>query len=199
MIVTLKKAAELSRAALAASKATDAKSSVSVSPFSSDDVSDIVRDGRASFDVSLNRALALIEVGYGLRHQIGEANSHAGVDNLLNRVAAVDEKIARITALTNVVETYDTAPSDDMSALKRRVEQARKDVLDAEQRRFGGEKVIKIDLLSPAIKSGYTDTIAALKRERSGLKDELTAINFNTKITISEEAVAVLRAEKLID
>ncbi len=115
-------------------------------------------------------------------------------------MALIDEQIARIIAFTTVVESYDSTSSDDMSALKRRVEQARRDIADTEQRRYGGgDKAISIVILDSALKTRYAETVSALKRQRSGVKDEITALNFSTKVSLSDRAVSVLRAEKLID
>ncbi len=204
MQVTLKKAAELSRAALAAAKAVEPKANASLSVFSLADVSEVVETGRKDFTASLDRSIALVNVSYEIRDLIGTANSAAGVDKLLTKVAAIDEVVARITAALPGADKLfggeSGSDSDDMEALKRRVEQARKDITDAETRRYGGGREdVKIAVLGSEQKKSLTDLVGSYKRKRAALKDELTAINFGTKITLPERLVETLRDEKLID
>lgn len=204
MQVTLKKAAELSRAAIAASKAVEIKSVVSASAFSTDTLDLIVDEGRTAFNDALDRALGLATVGFNIRAAIGTANATAGVDMLLTKVALIDEQIARINAASGSTDMFgvgDSIDTNDMSAATRKVEQLRKDVVDAESRRspYANRDELTINLLAAEQKLALTDMVAALKRQRSALKDELTGINFNTKITLSDDAVQALRDEKLID
>jgi hypothetical protein len=207
MQVTLKKAAELSRAALAAAKAIEPKGTISLSVYSTAEVADVLKQGRDEFDAALARSVALVDAGFAIRDAISTANSAAGVDKLLTKVAAIDEIVARITAaiggetgkLFSRGDSGDGSDSDDLSALGRRVEQARKDITDSESRRFGVRDEVKINVLGTEQKKTLGDEIGAYKRKRSGLKDELTAINFGTKITISDAVADVLRVEKLID
>ncbi len=203
MQVTLKKAAELSRAALAAAKAIEPKSTVTISAYSTTEVEAVVEEGRSAFNAALARSLALVNAGFEIRALIGNINAAVGVDALLTKVASIDETIARITAASGVTaDKYSGetgTDSDDMEALKRRVEQSRRDITDAENRRYGSRDEIKIVVLGTAQKQELVDEIGKLKRLRAAHKDELTAINFGTKIDLPGSVVDTLRAEKLID
>lgn len=200
MQVTLKKASELSRAALAAAKAIEPKGTIIVSPFSTEQVVDLVHVGLVQFASSLDRVLALIDASFELRGAVGDANSRSGVGALLTKVAALDEHISRITALTATASEYDASVStDDMSAATRAVEQLRKDAGDAETRRFGGKSEIRINIIAAPERTDYTDMIASLKRRRVQFKDEITALNFANTVTLTAATEALLRNEKIID
>jgi hypothetical protein len=202
--VTLKKAAELSRAALAASKAIEPKSVISMSVYSLADPAVVLASGRADFEIALERSIKLIDAAFAIRGAIGSANAEAGVDTLLTKLAAIDEIVGRYTTATSDATAAKLggdsgADSDDLEALQRRVQQARKDSTETETRRFGLRDDVKIAVLGTNEKAVLADKIGEYKRKRAGHKDDLTAINFSTKITLSGSVVDTLRAEKLID
>ncbi|RYF12080.1 MAG: hypothetical protein EOO77_18075 [Oxalobacteraceae bacterium] len=154
------------------------------------------------FAAALERQQGAITAAYRIRAMVGIANSAAGVDSNLALVAAIDEQLLRLTAVAKPENLFDDAtPIDDLAALDRKVAKMRAD-LDAPESReryTARAESLTIDIMGAETKEFIADRIAVLKRQRVSLKDDLTATNFNTTITLADEEVAVLRAEKLID
>lgn len=201
MQVTLKKAAELSRAAINASKTIEFKKAFSISAFISMDdfdIGQIVGTGQLALTDAVSRSLALVDAGYEIRALIGDANAKAGVSGLLTKTAAIDETIQRLTLI--VTETGSAVACDDLFDVKLRFHKMRTDTTaQTETPRFGATDRLTVSAISEAAKLNYLNDMAVLRRKRSAIKDELTAINFITKVTIPDHIVEVLRAEKVID
>ncbi len=202
MQVTLKKASELSRALLAAVKTVDLPSKITVSAYSTDDIADLVITGKKRFSDTCDRVTRMVRDGYLIREAIAEANGKADIGRKLTEVAALDEMIARLYVASTDKETveYGYSPAvttTDMVALSRRVEQMRTDIGNSELRVRPDNLVV--DLVSGSVKNDLDDVIAILRRKRVTSKDAIAALNHTTMVDLSDDIVATLRSEKLID
>ena len=197
MKVTLKKASEIARAAIAAGSAIDIKKTTTVSVFS--DIADIptrVAVARQHILEDIQRACALISVGYSIRAEIGAENVRNGVNDLLSQVAKLDKQLA-VYSFSDKPDHYNpfgaAVGTDDMVALIRRLERAATNTVGTHT----GDDLV-IDLVNEGTKSMITDMVADLKRQRVALKDQITALNFTSHVLLNTDDVELLKQEKIL-
>ena len=193
MKVTLKKASEIARAAISAGEKINIRTTLTISAFSSTStIPTGVENARERISQDIKSATALIAVGYTIRAQIGAENFENGVDGLLTQVAMLDKQMS-VFSFIEATTSYgygSMVASDDMDALIKRVERT------ASTETHSGD--LTVNLIDEEAKAAFTDAVADLKRQRVALKDQITALNFTSHITLGAEDVEFLRAEKVI-
>ncbi len=199
MTVTLKKASVYAQALIEAASKSAPSSTRTISVYTTEKPSAIVEQATTELFKSVDESLALFEAGYALRATIGEANAKLGVDQMLTKVALLDKKISTLQAIKDT-GAYGSIDEIDAS-LDARIDHMRAN-LGKSERGFGrGDDSVSVSLVKSGTDAASVldDKLATFKRERDRCKDEITAINFSTRIEIPAEVETALRAQKLID
>lgn len=195
MEVTLKRGAELARAALEAAGKVPVRPVLSASIYTQTDLRLLVNDGAKKLNDALNDVTSLLNGHFAIRAQIGQANAEAGINGLMAdraRIEAIEKKMAAALALceTNNGET-------DLAVLRIRI------AAQIKQAETGTgyschEGEFAVSVVSPETLETLRDSVAGLRRSRSAIQDHLAALNLRHRITLSPETLAVLTKFNLV-
>ena len=182
MQVTLKKAAALSAAVLAAVPKFNHQFSVDIY---ADPVSPMrLQELDAELAEQVNAANRLIDVGFYIRELIGKANAEHDINSLLTSRALIEKKL----------ETFNTIPvrskQPNLVAIERQVEAARQNGQD----RFGRAN-LTLDLETSSVVSAI---LTALRRAKREVEEKLATANYNTTIKLPDDVVEVLKTLDLV-
>ncbi len=131
----------------------------------------------------LNGALA------NVRALVGQANLTSGVNGKLADLAAIDKMISRYTELA-----VDTNLSDDIAVIDGKLNKLK----TRDEARYYGAETVDTGVLSAADMEAFREELRVLRKRKQTINDEILELNIRTEIELSEEVVAVLKAEKVI-
>jgi hypothetical protein len=191
MEVTLRKAAALSESLLLAARAVQLPMSVDVSIYSGTEVAGLLTDGRQKMLSAAEESEQLTNAAYGIRASIGAANSKRGIDALLTEKAGLD-------ATEKVFTMLKSAPlARDAEEISAELAMARTMVAAATTRTYRSDSItvgFNDEETSKLIKT----KLAAIRRRKVAIADELLAVNMTAKVVIPESTVELLKSNQLI-
>jgi hypothetical protein len=197
MEISLKKANDLQRAVLAAAGKIDPAATVSVSPFAQGDAGAVVQtavtDGEARFMTQLGDAFDLMDAGYEIRRLLGDKNATSGVNTLLCERAWVEAQEKRLSAvLLAVLDSTDQYPSEDAIGRLARAQNP------LTTQTYYDSARIHVSILTERHIAKMQGDLASLRARKSDLTDQIAGRNLNTKITLPDSTVELLRKHNLI-
>lgn len=192
--VTLRKANELEKAAIAAAGNLRPSTSIKISVFDLRQVDDLLEAGRSKIRVSLGDAAALIDAGYAIRALSSVKNREVGIDKLLLEKAQIEAKERQLIGLTTC-ETFEN-DNGTPEALAEKLKSVRAR-LDTATRAYGFDESVDVNLVTEDDKTEFTDMLAALRKRKTAVLDELMQRNWNNKINIPDGVVATLARFKI--
>lgn len=196
MQVTLKKAADLSRAALDAAGKIKPRTSVAISVYQKSAVAETVAKAREAVTTAEAQAKELLDVAFALRKQIGQVNAQAGVDDALTDRALLDAQERRLTALLDGVECqFDVNDAETVAA---RIEALKARAANPQGGLSRYEESFDTAVLGADDMAAVQADLAALRRRKSDLKDRIAGLNLSNHILLAEEQVAVLRRHQIV-
>jgi hypothetical protein len=188
MKITLKRAHDLSRAVLKASKKLAIAPTRSISVYS-EDVAAAINHGQAEFHANWSDFERLTNAFYAIRELINGANQSSGLHAKETQRKLIDAKLAKLNSLT-----LGAPVSVREVGLRMQNARARNESADV----YSVTDTMEVLVLDENAKSMIEEHISALERERADLTDEIAAINFKTKITLDPDTLACLEAAKLV-
>jgi hypothetical protein len=196
MEVSLRKAKSFSESLITMSRALPLTNSISISIYSETAVVDQVAEAQSKLKTNRDLAVSLLNAGYAIRKAIGEANAFNGVDALLTEKAsldAIEKLLAGVSAKSSI---YDEDEADLVTA------QAQLAALRAREQtgvdRYGRSSALSVNIVSAEISGEFQNQLADIRRRKIAVADELLGINLSSKITLSDDTVALLTEFKLI-
>jgi hypothetical protein len=195
MDVTLKRAADLARAALEAANDIRIEPQVSISIHTADTAAAAERARRA-FDEGLSRFEALVTAHYVIRALIGAANARTGLDDLLTRRARLDALDRKLAGLAEKARA-DRDAAGELAIAEAHAASLRQR-LAAGHDVFGGEHV-SLSVVDAARAERLAARRATIRRERSELADAVAGINLSTRVALDAATVATLREARIVD
>lgn len=181
MQMTLKKASEVARRALADGDSVQYTYRFSFIDGMNESLAGY-RESEAKLLAHVESRTAIIAAAYELRDIISAANHRSGVNSVLAKIA---EKTA-VLELINLAVAHGAAyERPSYNALQARTAQYAHNPKDHANSAMLG-------CLSKDAEVLYRENIAALTKELSKLRDELTALNFTTKVAITDEMAQTL-------
>lgn len=194
MQVTLKKASDLSRAALeVANGSIRPRLDAVLSVYQKAPVGDTVEKARLAALEEEMGAMLLIKVAFSIRKSIGIVNASAGIDDALTERAMLDVMERRMQSMVSTVgfddEAIDTVAAR-LEAAKQRV--AAGDSLSRFEESFTTPVLGKEDI------ARINSDLATLKRRKNDLKDEVAGLNLTNYIKLTDDQVKVLRTFQIL-
>lgn len=193
--VTLKKAADLSRAALEAADAIEVTPLLAYNIHSTADAAGLLATASADITKGIQQARDLLDAGYALREMIGEANGMHGISRVMTKRRAIDAEIKLLTdfkatlSLRDSEADLETLPSV-IATVKARLETGRG---------FSIETRVTLRASTPEQLAELEASLQALKRERSNIVEMLSRLNLNHTVKLDDGRETVLRTAGLID
>lgn len=211
MQVTLKKASEYARLAVEAANKIEVRTNISVSIFSLSTPQSQVEAARREVYEAIEQIASLQAAAAVIRAALARANVDSGVSALLAKMAGNDAMMKRYrqiigetdedTATRRLLAATGSAVSAediDYAALDGRIAAMRKAAEQPGDRLRGVETNVSLSVLDRASREQITETIAKLRRENSGISDDITALNFGRKISLDPDTVDVLKRHRII-
>jgi len=206
MKVTLKKGSELARQAIEAAAKTNAPAETSVSFYAKGEPSEFVvtayETASIKFVSAVSDTRALLETGYEIRRLLNKANNFVpagdtqSISDLLTERAMIEAQEKRLGAHISQAETGLAEPSIDETI--SRIQQQLALVAKGNE----GARFMERSFEMRAVDENTLETMRGyfmeLRRKKSDLTDMLHGRNLNTKITLSDAAITVLKHHKII-
>lgn len=183
MFISLRKAAALQKEILAAIPAVSAMARVSV--YADNPVADLIDLELKTLEAVATRS-DLMAVLADIRNATAKTNMEAGIQELVTQAAFLDKDISFLTSLAS----SDTRPSDVVVSGK--VERARS------SEGYSIFEELLFSTLSEETIQSFREAIAAKKKQKVAIQDQLLELNIKNSIKLSEENVAVLTAAGLL-
>ena len=194
MEITLKKAADLARATLAAGNQVKFVTSITQSIFSSIDINDAVKAGQERIEAAILDTVDLITAHFVLRRLIGESNSTSGINAAMNKRERLVSIEKRLSSYQAVFESTMAANAEEASRRLLAIGKA----AEIGTTRYSYEEGVEVSVVNPSSVSGVRDLLMKIKQDSADVRDEIAGINLNTKITIPTEIETILRNHRII-
>jgi hypothetical protein len=201
MEVTLRKASALEQALLVAARSLPLTKTVAVSIYGGKKVAEEVQTAQDKLSANIERAVALTKAAYKIRQNIGDVNATSGISTLLTEKATLDATEKLLTGLVGAVSTPDVYGQDEEAVSVVSTAQARLDAMIARaatsDRSYGMESV-SVAVIGDELTAKVQDQLTSLRLRKVAISDELLLLNMSRKVTLSTEAVSLLKEFKLI-
>lgn len=125
---------------------------------------------------------------YEIRKAVASANATSGINDLLADVAQTEADIQLYTSLATCPTVTDVAVL--IGQLKK---------IETSTEKYYGQEVITSSLFNKEMIDTFKVTLAALKRSKANMQDNLLAKNVSTTIELSVETAVFLVVQGLLD
>ena len=193
MEISLRKAYSFSKALIEQSKALSLKNNIEVSIYTSN-VDEDVSKAIDLFQKNLEIANEYVSAAFELRHLVSEGNNKTvdglNINALLNERADLEVKEKIIASLIGNTGRG----KNDIAGVKRQIEIA----LTRQKSEYYGSDTISVSILSEEKIEELKTQLAALRRRKSAINDNLLVANSKITVKISEKTASVLQEAELI-
>lgn len=186
MKLTLRKANVVQNAINEAIKSLDLNTSVTLNEFES--VKDQIDAVRERFWKSSETRNKLVMALYEIRSKVAQANSAAGINDHLARVAYLDKQISHNTML---------AGKGVQTSLRVLNGQVSKDA-EAKSDVYYGRQATTTSIFTQEEIESFKHFSADFKREKQRIQDLLLELNIQTSIEINEETASFLEKSDIL-
>lgn len=201
--VTLRKANAFERALLEQSKKFAFKRTIEASIHNDTPISEQVVAAQTTLKSNLTTAVALVRASHQIRAAISRQNADSGINALLSEKAALDAEEKLISSVVTGVapsrrgggDDYEFEQASEIATAQKQLENLR--VRVASPNGYHVEAV-SVRILDATAIEQLSDDLAAIRRRKTQLADELLELNTSAKVSISSEAEDLLRQFKLI-
>lgn len=202
MNITLRKASQFSKALIEAGRKTTVNRHVSVSVYEATEVEKpaqvLVELAQESANEKLTQALQFITGGYELRGQIAKANAEAGINLLLTEQANLSAHETLLSTVCGIEYSYDDSVEPQYADAKLAALVALNKKRDASVSIVQPTDHLLVRVITDEIKDPLKDAVAAIRRRKAEITDELTYRNASTRVDVSEFVEGLLKGLKLI-
>lgn len=190
MNITLRKANAIQASIMEAIKAIRIETSVDLNEFQ--DVEKVLIETNQEVFANDARRQRLLLSYYNIRGLVGSANATSGIDLALTKAAFIDKRIEQLSDLASAkVITDIEIIKGKMDKIRNRKEESRASI-------YGRDETISTSVIHKEQIAQVKAEVQNLKKQKQKLNDEILELNVKTEIPLSEETVAVLKAENLI-
>jgi hypothetical protein len=190
MNITLRKAAVMQTAINEAVKSLGFEDTVSINEFQNAEVE--VNRVANNLKTNIARRDGLIGALYEIRSAVNHANYGSGVNDKLAAVARLEKDIQFYSGLAGkTVRVESSVVEGKLSKIRNRPSDARTSI-------YGMEDTVTTSVLDRTDTEGFRKTVAAAKKQKQKIQDELLEANVRNQIELSAATVAVLTAEGLL-
>ena len=190
MKLSLRKANALQNAIQEQIKTIEMTVSVSINEFQ--EINPTLTKARDTLVINDARRKSLLQVLYTVRAQIGTANDTVGVSQRLSQSAYIDKRLAQLKTLT------DSTVSEVEVVLMGKLDKIRNRPADSRHSLYGSQDEVHTVVLTTEKVSVFKTEVAALKKEKQNLNDQVLELNVRTEIDLDQTSIDVLTSETLL-
>lgn len=155
------------------------------------DVEQTVDKAINTFNTNESRRNKLLIALYNIRSLVGTANVNSTIDMKLATAAYIDKRLAQLQELVNqpVMQSY--------AEIKGKVAKAA--ALAPEARRFSYDSEgVQVSIITAEHVAQFKKEIAALRKQKQKINDEILELNIKTEIELSDATVVLLQNEGIL-
>jgi len=190
MKLSLRKANALQNAIQEQIKTIEMTVSVSINEFQ--EINPTLTKARDTLIINDARRKSLLQVLYTIRAQIGNANDAVGVSQRLSQSAYIDKRLAQLKTLT------DSTVSEVEVVLMGKLDKIRNRPADSRHSLYGSQDEVHTGVLTTEQVSTFKAEVAALKKDKQNLNDQVLELNVRTEIDLDQTSIDVLTSETLL-
>lgn len=195
MEVTLKKGSDYARQALDAANKVRIEPTVAFGIHCQQDATAVQQAQAEKVAKQAAEQRAFLRANYAIREAIGRKNAETGISSLLTERAEIEALEKKLGTLLSHFEAAIGAGIDPATIPARIAAHNSR----AESSRFyDGDKSFTLSAVTEEQAEAIRDELAAFKRRKAEIQDKVAGINLNTKISLSPETVAALKAAKIV-
>lgn len=148
-----------------------------------------LQQGRIEFLSDGQRQKELIQTRFAIRQLIGQINEGIGINSLMNKREELQELLKRVSSGVDVLNLAEV--EDDVAASKVQIEQGKES--------YGRRgTVVAAPVSTKEDLELFKNEEAEIKRQLEDVEDQLSQKNLGAKLTLSDDAVALLKSCGLI-
>ncbi len=190
MQITLRKANALQSSIVDAIKQIKIQTSVSINEFEQPE-SKIASANNELF-INDQRRSDLLLAQFSIRGLVGAANATSGIDAKLTQAAYIDKRTAQLSELVSADKQI------EISVIKGKLDKIRNRKDESRASLYGRDDDVITPVQTADQLSSVKGLLLDLKKQKQKLNDEVLELNVRTEITLTDEVVAILKAENLI-
>lgn len=191
MEINLRKASAIQQEIRAAMSASREPVTISVTEFEAGGTA--IAKAKAAFTAGSEKYEGLVSALYEIRAKVGAANEACGLNLALTRIA----ELAELTSHLNKV-TSGSGLRLDETILEGKLSKMKEAPREGSGYYGHRDEAVSTGIFDEADVKTAKTRIDGMKREKRDLQDQILALNVENKITLSKEAVAVLKEEGII-
>ena len=188
MKITLRKANALQNTIQDHIKTVEVNTTVSINEFQNPGVE--LNFARNTLVANDAKRASLTKALYGIRAQVGRANTEAGVADLLTEAAYIDKRLGHLKGLTESKAVESDAVIDGKLEKLRQVE--------AKSRIYGYGDTVDTGVLTAEQIEAFKAEMRDLKKQKQSINDKVLELNVRTEIELAADTVSLLQAEQLV-
>jgi len=164
---------------------------VSVDEFTPDYKS-VVVTAQESLVKAVARKRELTKALFEIRSKVGKENAIVGVNEVLTQVELIDADLSILTPLVN------GTIGKEFTEIEARLEKAKTSQTDSIRASMYGINKVETSVVTPSLIEDAKLLAKSFKRDKQELQDTLLQLNVNTLISLSDEAVELLKEEGIL-
>ena len=189
MKISLRKANALQASINEAIKNIRLESEIRINEFQNAEVE--LAKANAEFVANLERKVALTNALYAIRKEVATGNVTASIDIRLTEVANIEKNIQIYT------EAVNRPVREDVVVLNGKLDKIRARGAESHSL-YGRSDEVATGVVTESDIDGWRKFLAAAKKEKQRLQDQILEANVRTEITLDEHVVKLLTAEGLL-
>lgn len=191
MEISLKKARKIETAINTFVEENDFKLEATVRVLGTlDEAKEAVANTKSEIFSSLRLREELLKIRFDMRRQIEKSNEESGINALINKKVLNEKIILELDKLINYNKVFDEKELDDVLKAQSKI--------DYDKYSFRVKTTFEFPVFQKEDLASFKDKKISIKKDIEKIEDELSFLNLNTKIILSEDVTKLLEFNKIL-
>jgi hypothetical protein len=155
-----------------------------------DEAKDSVANTKSEIFSSLKLREELLKIRFDMRRQIEKSNEESGINALINKKVLNEKTILELDKLINHNKVFDEKELDDVLKSQSKI--------DYDKYSFRVKTTFEFPVFQKEDLASFKDKKISIKKDIEKIEDELSFLNLNTKIILSEDVTKLLEFNKIL-
>jgi hypothetical protein len=189
--ISLKKARKIETASNTFVEENDFKLEATVRVLGTlDEAKEAVANTKSEIFSSLRLREELLKIRFDMRRQIEKSNEESGINALINKKVLNEKIILELDKLINHNKVFDEKELDDVLKAQSKI--------DYDKYSFRVKTTFEFPVFQKEDLASFKDKKISIKKDIEKIEDELSFLNLNTKIILSEDVTKLLEFNKIL-
>jgi hypothetical protein len=155
-----------------------------------DEAKEAVANTKSEIFSSLRLREELLKIRFDMRRQIEKSNEESGINALINKKVLNEKIILELDKLINHNKVFDEKELDDVLKAQSKI--------DYDKYSFRVKTTFEFPVFQKEDLASFKDKKISIKKDIEKIEDELSFLNLNTKIILSEDVTKLLEFNKIL-